>query len=183
MEDERILTKFESLLKEVDVAYTVYKINKDAKAPLAKRRQLEQLYSNLRNKTYNSNINNYKKANLLQKFNLLKDRWESIIDAKEIGIIKGTKVEYSAIRQQTAPTHEKNIKSEKTQTIDYEQVYDRFKKANAKLGKKVTADFDKFKEFLVRMEANVKTKTKAKAIDFVVKIEGGKPVLKARIKK
>lgn len=183
MEDERILRQFEKLIKEVDAIYRVFKINKETKEPIAKRRMLEQLYDKVRNISYQSMVNNYKKNNLLQRYNTLKEKWDIFVDEKETGIIKGTKVEYAEIKPQThsEPETVKKPKPE-TETDNYKNIYNSFKEANEKLGKKV-AGFEKFKQTLEHMEKKLKAKTNAKGIDFIIKIENGKPALKAKIKK
>ncbi len=189
MDDENLLKNFERLLREVDALYLVYRVNKDAKAPFIKRKELEKLYSRLRNESYNTSINSYKKNNLMQRFNMFVEKWEKLSDERELGVIRGTKAEYSVIKKKE--THREPDRKEAVQEMQVQaksreeklkELYQSFKSANEKIGKSV-AEFSKFKDYLSRLEQSIKTKTNAKAIDFIIKIEDGKPALKAKIKK
>lgn len=189
MENEGILTQFENLLREVDAMYLVYRNNREATAPMAKRRQLERLYNMLRNTNFSSNVSNYKKTNLLQRYNIFIEKWEKMIDEREFGIKRGTKIEYSEIKQKDAEYQiPDSVSKETTRRAEpegdslYRKLYTEFKNANERIGKRV-ANFEKFKDYLQSMEDSIKKKTKAKSIDFVIKIEDGKPSLKAKIKK
>ncbi len=190
MDDENLLKSFERLLREVDALYLVYKVNRDSKAPLIKRKELEKLYSRLRNENYQTSICNYKKTNLLQRFNMLVEKWEKICDEKELGFIRGTKAEYSEVKHKKAPRPDKKPMEKEAQHKGSEsdreeklkELYRSFKSENEKIGKAV-ADYKRFKDYLQKLENSIKSKTNARSIDFIIKIENGKPALKAKIKK
>jgi len=186
---EDVLKKFTALLKEVDVGYKMYWAKKDAKAPVKQRVKLERMATNLRYLQLKDKILNFRRNNLLLRFNVLAEKWERQATEKEMGLRLGTRAQYKDIAAKKTP--DRPVKKPQAPApsaaagkgkpaTGLRVLYKQFKAVNSRLGKTVV-DYDTFKALIEKKIAVIKQKTQADTVRFVLKVEKGKPALKAKV--